>query len=453
MTVTDSEPTTISFALPAGQTDTLLAALRDHDPTLPVFVYERIDPATRDPITTYIGLRVDAVEPDPGEEPFAVLRRRLDEPGAGGAASRVFGFVAYPQGEHFAARGQVRSADTPRAVFLTLHDYVMIDHRAGVATVVGTDNADGTDSGASRAADWATLLAAGRPTGVDNVDLPGERQFDWAPAVTEDEFSVGVDAFKDSVAGSAAVGGVVLSVQMTSAMRSDPLESYRTLRRINPSTVMFLLRHGDFALWGATSLSMVEVQGRHLVAETDGATQLVPALGPGEVFTWKPSAKEVYEYDVVASALHDDLVPVSAPGTLTFTRELEHRTFYGLSHLFAEVQADLAADADAISVVEALFPHGAAVGHPRREALQIIDSVELVARGPFSGAVGMFGGPGGGADVASVTRSMWTNASGSFAQAGAKVVPASVARAEYEESILKTKALRTSAVPYRTESS
>jgi anthranilate/para-aminobenzoate synthase component I len=84
------------------------------------------------------------------------------------------------------------------------------------------------------------------------------------------------------------------------------------------------------------------------------------------------------------------------------------------------------------------------VGHPRAAALDLIAELEPRPRGPFAGLVGIFDGAGS-VDTASVTRSMWTTPAGSFAQAGAKVVPASVPAEEYRESVLKTRAVRQTA--------
>jgi len=437
------------FAIPDGGTDALLHALGSQDAALPMLVYERIDPTTREPLDTWIGLRVMAAEDTDAREGFALLRRTLAVAGAAAEALAMVGFPQAPVADADSA------AAAPGALVMILLDRIRLDHAAGTGHVIVGAAAP---AGARTAQEWAELLAAAEPAPPDDGGGDGS-DLAWRPLVGESDFVDAVQRLQraggekagvvgdgtDSSDATGGPGGAVLSVPMTSEVRADTLPSYRTLRRINPSTCMFLVRYGGFALWGSTSLSLVEVHHGSLVAETDGATRPVPDGAAGVAFTWEPTDKERYEYDVVARALHEDLAAVSAPGTLRFTREAEQRTFFGLAHLFAEVRADLAPGVDAVAVVEALFPHGAAVGHPRARALALIDELETVPRGPYAGMIGMFGGPDDSADAAAVIRSMWTTPAGSFTRAGAKVVPASVASEEYAESVLKTRALRQSA--------
>lgn len=408
-----SEP----FPLPAGGIDALIATLHHRDAALPVAVYERADPDTRVPLTTWIGLRGQHVGVKAGERPFDALRRVL----AGSAASdRVVAQISYPDRPHGPGTGS----------FLRLTDYLRIDHVTASAVVVTRGEPD-----AALLAGFAEAVAGPR---LDHTSVDAD--FAWRPNLGEAEFSAAVERLQSSAAGDER-GGVVLSVPMRSAVRADAVESYRALRAINPSTMMFLFRTPDLELWGSTSLSLVEVADGELVAETDGATRQFSADEPEA--EWIPTPKEIYEYDVVARALEEDVAGVARQGTLRFVRELEQRRFFRLGHLFAQVRAELADGVDAVAVVEALFPHGAAVGHPRAEALAAIAKLERLPRGPYAGCVGVFGSDGS-ADVAAVIRSIWTTESGTATRAGAKVVPASDPAEEYQESIIKTRATRES---------
>jgi anthranilate synthase component 1 len=407
------------IAVPDGGLDALLGALAADGRGAPVFVYERVDPVTRTPLVSWVGLRARVDRGGPA--PFDDLRARLSTLGAG---SCLFAFVAYPD--------RAPAGSWPTAMIVEPESHLRLDHVSGHGELVApADEIEGW----ARCVDTATSATVPAVVDADRVD-------DWAPALTVEEYAEAVARLHDPA--REPVGGVVLSVPMVSPTRTDALASYRALRSAHPSPRMFLLRTDEVALWGATSLPMVEVQGRHLVAETDGATHAVPALRDGEVHVWTPSAKEIDEYEVVAQALWQDLRPVTTSESLRFTRQREERRFSGLGHLFAEVRGELADGVDQLAVVEALFPHGAAVGHPRAAALDLIAELEPLPRGPFAGLVGVFDGEGG-VDTASVTRSMWTTPAGSSTQAGAKVVPASVPDEEYQESVRKTRAVRESA--------
>jgi len=425
----------IRFTPPSGGIDAILVALSQQDPVLPAFVYERLDPISREPLTTWIGLRGQEEILEPRSGAFRSLREALGHAEQLGEEALTFALIGYP--------GRT-DGNAGRDRFLVAHEYLRIDHRRREGVIVRLTEPDVPDW--PRAQDWARLAETARPATPPVQTQPEEPDsYDWSPQIAVEDFARAVERLREE-SGADEHAGAVLSVRVASTLPSEPLESYRCLRAINPSTCMFLLQDSEFALWGSTSLALVEIANRHLLAQTDGATVRVPDLPAGQRFEWTPTAKENYEYDVVADALREDLAPVTSPGSLRFTREREQRIFFRLAHLFAEAQGELGDGVDDVAVVEALFPHGATVGHPRQAALGLIDRLEPIARGPFSGAIGVFEARGV-TDVASVTRSIWTTPDGTFTQAGAKVVPDSIARQEYEECVIKTKAVRDSARP------
>jgi anthranilate synthase component 1 len=427
----------VPFTPPSGGIDAILVALSQQDPALPRFVYERLDPISRAPLTTWLGLRVQEEIPDPQSGAFSSLRETLGHAGQLGEQALTFALIGYPGRNGRTGPGGNEGRDR----FLVAHEYLRIDHRRQEGVLVRLTEPDVPDW--PQAQDWARLVETAAPSVQTQPEEPD--RYDWSPQIAVEDFSRAVERLREESSADEHAGAV-LSVRVASTLPSEPLESYRCLRAINPSTCMFLLQDSEFALWGSTSLALVEIANRHLLAQTDGATVRVPDLPAGQRFEWTPTAKENYEYDVVADALREDLAPVTSPGSLRFTREREQRIFFHLAHLFAEAQGELGDGVDDVAVVEALFPHGAAVGHPRQAALGLIDRLEPIARGPFSGAIGVFEAHGV-TDVASVTRSIWTTPDGTFTQAGAKVVPDSIARQEYEECVIKTKAVRDSARP------
>jgi len=429
----------VPFTPPAGGVDAILAALARRDPRLPGFVYERQDPASRQPLTTWIGLRSRRQSSRSRPGSFATLRGVLARASRQGEQGVTCALLGYP-GTAGAETGGQEGGDQ----FLTARDYLKIDHRRHTGAVVRLDEPGAPDWPTAGA--WARLLES-----APSVDCPPAGTgpgYDWSPSVSAADFTQAVERLREE-AGDDRHTGAVLSVRIASTLASDPLGSYRCLRAEHPSTCMFLLQVPGFALWGSTSLPLAEIAGRRLIAQTDGATVRVPDGSAGQWSGWTPTAKQLSEYDVVAAALRDDLTPVTRPGSLRFTREREQRFFSGLGHLFAEAEGDLADGVDEVAAVEALFPHGATVGYPRKQALRLIDLLERAPRGPFAGAIGIFESSGV-TDAAAVTRSAWTTPAGTFAQAGAKVVPGSVAQQEYDECMIKTRAVRDTARPAPT---
>lgn len=403
----------------------------------PAFVFERLDPRSRTRQLTQVGFggTVEEVSGMPVEEVFARLRHLIAESGpadgnfpksAGGGVLALLGY------ELLAGQSETGMAmdNTPAAVFFAPDRVVTIDHGEGRAWVRirgGVDLPEGLHD---------ALTGRGEMPPASSEPESGP-VLSWTPTTSQENFVAFARAAHARMGPGEAVEGVVLSVRLTTPERRDPILAYRTLRDINPSSYMFLARAPSIEAWGATSLGLARLTERAFVAETDGATRPYD----DESFVWTPSAKEIAEYDVVIGALKEALKPLAANGELRLDSEMEERRFFNLAHLFATISGDLAPDRDAVDLVRALSPHGAAVGHHRQPALDLIARSETQPRGPFAGSIAFFGADGS-VDASAFTRSMWQTEAGMVVQAGAKVVPASIPEEEYRECVLKTLALR-----------
>lgn len=270
------------------------------------FVFESIDPASRAPLKIFIGL--DCVSRDLGigaaaDADFARVLDDRGEAGGQGGCILVSGYHA-----SIAGRGPNQSrATTPGQLLVEPGVLIVIDHAQGLATLV--DYAGNVPLG-----DIATLVQNSPPSAID-LDRTSRAPLNWDQNISSAQFVDLACEVIDRVNASATLEGVVLSVRQTGRYPADPIAAYRHLRQIAPSTYMFAVRDGDFAVVGATSLTLLRGTGRQIVAETDGATHRVT---PGEP-EWVPNDKELSEYDAVVHALEADLEPLVAPGTLRLT--------------------------------------------------------------------------------------------------------------------------------------
>lgn len=392
----------------------ILSAAASHRPT---FVYERLSSRTRRPVRSYIG-----------------FGGRVSEASAKGGADLAPTGFRLALLSYEALTDAPIGGDTPRQLWLEPSALLEVDHEADTLTVRG-------DSPFSEDALREALADGEKSEANDSDDFrpTPEEATGWLFHPAKEDFADAVGAMKLALSNR-AVRGAVLSVQASKDTDIDPLTAYGRLRRINPSTCMFFVESGDFALWGATSLPIMEIRGQRIVAETDGATRRVE---PGQDLHWEPNAKEIEEYDLVVSALREDLQPVIEAGSLRFIADREARQFFNLQHLFAEIEGELAPAVDAISALRSLTPHGAASGYPKTAAVELIANYDLKPRGPYGGAVVLFG-PEGTVDAACVIRSAWKIGQRVYTRSGAKIVSGSDANEEYEESVMKTLPLRRS---------
>jgi len=432
----------VEFSFSGDPVDRVLSSI---DPADEVFVVERWDPKSRGPEVSYVGFanKIEKVEKssthDSRLDEFDMLREILDskrievQNGTAGLSGGVFAFYSYESLTEASDEGV-----GPRAMLMQPTLMLVFDHKKSKAYAVIVDASQTSEQRADEIVERLKSMCLSQSTSQENGGL---EEPVWTPAVTEAEFAEFAATAIERMNHESELDGVVLSVQCKTTTDIPPVPSYRWLRRIDPSTYMFLATSTGFSVWGATSLTLARLKGDTLTVETDGATRPMEKTADGSPFVWIPNAKEIDEYDVVLNALVDDLTPIVDAGSLHFTAEFEQRRFFDLLHLFAEAEAEVKQDVGPVDVMRALSPHGAAVGFTRKRALETIRELEPIARGPFSGSMGFFGFDGS-LESSTVTRSMWKTVDASFVHAGAKVVAASDPAAEYRECILKTKALR-----------
>ena len=116
---------------------------------------------------------------------------------------------------------------------------------------------------------------------------------------------------------------------------------------------------------------------------------------------------------------------------------------YGSGNIqaIADIRSTLREGADAVDVIEAMFPAGSVTGVPKIRAMEILDSLERWSRGPYCGSFG-FISSWGDMDLNVLIRSAWSAGGRLAFAAGGGIVLDSDPGAEYEESLAKTAALR-----------
>src|SRR5690606_7078982 len=118
-------------------------------------------------------------------------------------------------------------------------------------------------------------------------------------------------------------------------------------------------------------------------------------------------------------------------------------------HMVSQVEGTLRDGLGAVDVFRAAFPAGTVSGAPKVRAMEIIDELEPVRRGPYAGAVGYFNYGGLSMDTAIAIRTMVASGGRGYVQAGAGIVADSDPDREYEETLNKARALLRAAAMVR----
>ena len=236
---------------------------------------------------------------------------------------------------------------------------------------------------------------------------------------------------------------VVLSQRFEREVYASPINLYRSLRCINPSPYMTLVRYPDFTLVGSSPEVMTQVTGRRCMVRPIAGTRPRGATVDEDIALEKDllaDEKEVAEHVMLVDLGRNDVGRVSVPGTVHPSRMMTIERYSHVMHIVSEVEGELKEGADAYEALRATFPMGTVSGAPKIRAMEIIDDLEPLRRGPYAGGCGYISF-NGDMDTCIIIRTMIVKDNVAYVQAGAGIVYDSVPEREFEETVNKAKAL------------
>jgi para-aminobenzoate synthetase len=235
---------------------------------------------------------------------------------------------------------------------------------------------------------------------------------------------------------------VCLTNMLTAAVRADPWDLYRRLRRSDPVPFGALLRFGDLSVLSSSP-------ERFLRVSADGEAESKPIKGtrprssdPSEDRRLRAelarSVKDRAENLMIVDLVRHDLGGVAETGSVTVDPIFAVESYTTVHQLVSTVRATLRPDVSAVRCVRAAFPGGSMTGAPKIRTMQIIDRLEEGPRGVYSGAVGYFS-LSGAADFSIVIRTAVASASAGRIEfgIGGAITALSDPAAEFEETAVK----------------
>lgn len=236
---------------------------------------------------------------------------------------------------------------------------------------------------------------------------------------------------------------VVLSQRFRTKTIADPIDIYRALRMINPSPYMYYLKLGDFLIIGSSPEIQVRLEGEEIEVRPIAGTR-PRGLNPEEDKILKEELlhdpKEIAEHIMLVDLGRNDVGRVARIGTVQVPELMLIETYSHVMHLVSSVQGLIKDGYDCFDVFRATFPAGTVSGAPKIRAMEIIEELEPLKRGPYAGAVGYFGFSGN-MDFCITIRTMLIKKNTIYFQAGAGIVADSDPEREYYETVNKAKAL------------
>jgi anthranilate synthase component 1 len=333
---------------------------------------------------------------------------------------------------------------TPDILLLVSDEIVVFDNLRGrLYVIVHVDPVSGGTyaSGQKRLREVVQRMRSplpAQPTGRPNrID-----ESHFISGFTEAGFKQAVERTKEYILEGDCMQ-VVLSQRLSIPFHASPLDLYRALRGLNPSPYMYLLNMGEFHVVGSspeilTRLEDGEVTVRPIAGtRRRGHTEEEDLALEQELLA---DPKELAEHLMLIDLGRNDAGRVAEIGSVKLTDRMIVERYSHVMHIVSNVTGRLQPGMTAIDVLRATFPAGTVSGAPKIRAMEIIDELEPVKRGIYSGAVGYLSW-NGNMDTAIAIRTAVIKGGTLHIQAGAGIVADSLPQLEWKETMNKGRAV------------
>lgn len=236
---------------------------------------------------------------------------------------------------------------------------------------------------------------------------------------------------------------VNLSVRQSRKLESSPEDIYEWLRLFNPSPYMSFLRFPDFELVSASPELLVKLEGNKVSTRPIAGTRRRGVDEQEDRHMAEElllSEKERAEHIMLLDLERNDLGRISRYGSVRVSDFMVIEYYSHVMHIVSEVEGELADGKDAFDAIAATFPGGTITGAPKIRTMEIIEELEPVRRGPYTGSIGWID-YNGNMEFNIIIRTLVVSDEVGHIQAGAGIVIDSDPKREYAESLNKAKAL------------
>jgi anthranilate synthase component 1 len=334
--------------------------------------------------------------------------------------------------------------NTPDILLMVSDELVVFDNLTGrMYVVVHVDPTSGgtLDSADKRINQLVQAMKQVVPRGMYSSNRRVD-EADFVSGFTEAGYKQAVERIKQYILEGDCMQ-VVISQRLSIPFGAPPLDLYRALRGLNPSPYMYCLNLGDFHVVGSSPEILTRLE--------DGVVTVRPIAGTrrrgytdeedraleAELLA---DPKELAEHLMLIDLGRNDTGRVAKVGSVELTDKMIVERYSHVMHIVSNVTGELRDGMTAIDVLRATFPAGTVSGAPKIRAMEIIDELEPVKRGVYSGAVGYLSW-NGNMDTAIAIRTAVIKDQTLHIQAGAGVVADSVPELEWKETMNKGRAI------------
>jgi para-aminobenzoate synthetase component 1 len=370
-----------------------------------------------------------------------------------------FGYWGYDLRRHVESRWPCQAEvdlDLPDTCVGFYDSLVVFDHRLGRTWIVST----GLAADASRSADraqhrferWAARLenqpAASEPRGAraedEGISLATRPRRDlFRPVPVRSNLTRAAFLAIVRRAQSYIQAGDIYQVNLAQRLQTPAVTSgwelFRHLTAVSPAPFAAFLDCGGWQLVSSSPELFLRISGNHIQTRPIKGTRpraADPTRDAQFTYELQTSPKEMAELVMITDLLRNDLGRVCDYGSVQVPELVRLERFAQVQHLVSTVEGQLRAEVPHLRALAACFPGGSITGAPKIRAMQIIDELEPVSRGPYTGCLGYLGF-NGESQLAITIRSAICLPARTYFHVGAGIVADSIPEAEYEETVAK----------------
>lgn len=353
----------------------------------------------------------------------------------------------------------------PDAAGLFVDSFIAFDHKTGRVYVVALHNTTATDSSAEAAAAWletvcqqlTELAQQGGAEKTDEAALapPTDEPCQPVQFTLEDDHQSYIDKIgrcMDYIRCGESYE-ICLTNRIRTTLSVESFALYTVLRQINPAPRSVYLHCPEFSVLSSSPEKFFSV-GRNAVVEAKpikgtrkrGATAQQDAALIEDLAN---SEKDQAENLMIVDLLRNDLNRVCEAGSVWVPKLMQIESYASVHQLVSTVRGRLNDEASVASLFAATFPPGSMTGAPKTRTLEILDELESSARGIYSGAIGYLS-LNGAAELNVAIRTLVVHGDQLEIGVGGAITWLSDAEEEFEEILIKARALMRAIAKYAT---
>ena len=232
---------------------------------------------------------------------------------------------------------------------------------------------------------------------------------------------------------------VNLSQRLTAQCEFSGWEMFEKLSAVSPAPFSAFLDCGEYQIASSSPEQFLRMSGSHIVTRPIKGTRprdADPTCDAQLAYELQTSAKELAELVMITDLLRNDLGKVSEFGSVQVPELARLEKFAQVQHLVSTVEGRLRKEVTHFAAFASCFPGGSITGAPKFRAMEIIDELEPISRGPYCGAIGYLGFNRESQLNIAIRTAICRDGAAHF-NVGAGIVADSNPAAEYEETLAK----------------